>query len=166
MCFWLDRLGVGERIGQVARTMLVTCPSGGIGAAVVRVAADRGYRVMALGRDAARLDQVCVGVPGTSPVLLDLRRPTGLPEPLASLDRLDAVVHCAAATDVASVEETSYSMWLETLTVNVAAAAELTRALLPALRKAVGHVVFINAARSEEHTSELQSHHDLVCRLL
>jgi len=146
MCFWLDRLGVGERIGQVARTMLVTGPSGGIGAAVVRVAADRGYRVMALGRDAARLDQVCVGVPGTSPVLLDLRRPTGLPEPLASLDRLDAVVHCAAATDVASVEETSYSMWLETLTVNVAAAAELTRALLPALRKAVGHVVFINAA--------------------
>src|SRR6266540_6181642 len=27
-------------------------------------------------------------------------------------------------------------------------------------------LVFIGAHRSEEHTSELQSHHDLVCRLL
>src|SRR5437773_6951803 len=29
-----------------------------------------------------------------------------------------------------------------------------------------GHVFLISATRSEEHTSELQSHHDLVCRLL
>ena len=101
--------------------MVVTGASGGIGAAVVRAAAGRGDRVMAVGRDAVRLDQLCAGVPGTSPVLLDLRRPTDLPQPLAGLDRLDAVVHCAAVTDVASVEETSYSMWLETLAVNVAA---------------------------------------------
>src|SRR5574343_1457436 len=26
--------------------------------------------------------------------------------------------------------------------------------------------IFLSALRSEEHTSELQSHHDLVCRLL
>src|SRR5437667_4166126 len=29
-----------------------------------------------------------------------------------------------------------------------------------------GHLVMIGRSRSEEHTSELQSHHDLVCRLL
>src|SRR5437773_7588331 len=27
-------------------------------------------------------------------------------------------------------------------------------------------MIFLNLPRSEEHTSELQSHHDLVCRLL
>ena len=47
---------------------------------------------------------------------------------------------------MASVEETPTSMWSETLTVNVVAAAEITRVLLPALRRAAGHVVFINAA--------------------
>ena len=44
------------------------------------------------------------------------------------------------------MEETPHSMWLETLTVNVMAAAEITRMVLPALRRAAGHVVFINAA--------------------
>jgi NADP-dependent 3-hydroxy acid dehydrogenase YdfG len=37
-------------------------------------------------------------------------------------------------------------MWLETLTVNVVTAAEITRVLLPTLRRAAGHVVFMNAA--------------------
>lgn len=126
--------------------MLVTGATGGIGAAVVRAAAGRGYDVMAAGRDAARLDQLCASIPRTIPILFDLRDPVDLPEPLVELDRLDAIVHCAGIAEVAGVDETPYALWLETLTVNVAATAELTRALLPALRKALGHVVFINAA--------------------
>jgi uncharacterized protein YbjT (DUF2867 family) len=55
--------------------MLITGASGGIGAAVVRAAADRGYRVLAAGRDAARLDRACGGMPGVMPVRLDLRNP-------------------------------------------------------------------------------------------
>jgi NADP-dependent 3-hydroxy acid dehydrogenase YdfG len=138
--------GHHDKIDRVTRTMLITGASGGIGAAIVRAAAKRGHRVMAAGRDAVRLHQVCDGIRGTTPVLLDLRSPASLPDSLLELDRLDAVVHCAAVADVASVEETPYPLWLETLTVNVAAAAEITRTLLPALRKAVGHVVFVNAA--------------------
>jgi NADP-dependent 3-hydroxy acid dehydrogenase YdfG len=130
----------------MVRTMLVTGATGGIGAAVVRAGAARGYDVLAAGRDADRLDQLCARTPRTGPVLLDLRTAADLPAPLAGLDRLDTLVHCAAVAEVASVDETPYALWLETLTVNVAAAAELTRALLPALRNAVGHVVFINAA--------------------
>jgi NADP-dependent 3-hydroxy acid dehydrogenase YdfG len=126
--------------------MLVTGATGGIGAAVVRAAADGGYQVMAAGRDAVGLEELCARIPRTSPVLLDLRNPADLPAPLAELDRVDAIVHCAGIAEVATVEETPYALWLETLTVNVAATAEITRALLPALRKAVGHVVFINAA--------------------
>src|SRR5574343_1981707 len=35
------------------------------------------------------------------------------------------------------------------------------------IKHAVGrHDVFVPVTRSEEHTSELQSHHDIVCRLL
>ncbi|MBG6103899.1 SDR family oxidoreductase [Micromonospora vinacea] len=126
--------------------MLVTGATGGVGAAVVRAAADRGYDVTAAGRNDVLLDRLCARTPRTSPVLLDLQHPVDLPAPLVELDRLDALVHCAGIAEVASVDETPYALWLETLTVNVAAAAEITRALLPALRRADGHVVFINAA--------------------
>jgi NADP-dependent 3-hydroxy acid dehydrogenase YdfG len=126
--------------------VLVTGATGGIGAAVVRAAADGGYRVMAAGRDGERLNRQCAAVPGTSPVLLDLRAPAGLSATLAGLDRLDAVVHCAGVADVAGVGESPLSLWLETLTVNVVAAAEITRLVLAALRRTAGHVVFVNAA--------------------
>src|SRR5947207_7248980 len=46
----------------------------------------------------------------------------------------------------------------------------LGKSLAPALSRSLGGEVFAHVARharrSEEHTSELQSHSDLVCRLL
>jgi NADP-dependent 3-hydroxy acid dehydrogenase YdfG len=130
----------------MTRSVLVTGASGGIGGAVARAAAGRGYRVLAAGRDAAKLDALCREAPRTTPVLLDLRDPTNLPPPLVALERLDVLVHCAGIAEVAAIDETPYPLWQETLTVNIAAAAEVTRVLLPALRTAGGHVVFINAA--------------------
>ena len=130
----------------MSRTVPVTGASGGIGVAVVRAAADRGYHVLAAGRHAARLDELCSGVPHATTVVVDLRDPTTLPPRLVELDRLDALVHCAGIAEVAAIDETPHALWQETLTVNVAAAAELTRALLPALRRARGQVVFINAS--------------------
>lgn len=129
----------------MARTLLVTGATGGIGAALVRAGADRGYNVLAGGRDAAKLDALCADVPGAVPLLLDLRDPSRMPAQLFELDRLDALVHNAGIAEVASVEDAPYELWQETLTVNVIAAAELTRVLLPALRRAAGRVVFINA---------------------
>src|SRR5437773_6797392 len=37
---------------------------------------------------------------------------------------------------------------------------------IPTVLKQIGLDIALIPARSEEHTSELQSHHDLVCRLL
>jgi len=127
----------------MVRTMIVTGATGGIGAAVVRAAAQRNYRVVAVGRDAERLDALSAEVPGVTGVVLDLGKPFVLPAPM---DHVDALVHCAGVAEVAGVEELSYAEWQETLAVNVVAAAELTRVLLPALRRARGHVVFVNAA--------------------
>jgi NADP-dependent 3-hydroxy acid dehydrogenase YdfG len=130
----------------MARSVLITGATGGIGSAVARAAAERGFQVLAAGREPAPLDRHCAQLRGSIPVLLDLRDPDRLAASLPALDRLDALVHCAGVAEVASVEETPYAVWLETLTVNVVAAAEVTRSLLPALRRAAGHVVFINAA--------------------
>ncbi|HEY2551895.1 MAG TPA: SDR family NAD(P)-dependent oxidoreductase [Streptosporangiaceae bacterium] len=59
--------------------------------------------------------------------------------------RLDALVHCAGVADIGAVADMQPGSWQRVLAVNVAAAAELTRLLLPALRAARGHVVFVNA---------------------
>jgi NADP-dependent 3-hydroxy acid dehydrogenase YdfG len=123
------------------RTMLITGATGGIGAAIVQAAAARDYRVFATGRDAATMRAL-----PAEPLPLDLRTPGDLAGALPHLDHLDALVHCAGVADVASVEDTTHEQWTDTLAVNVVAAAEITRVLLPALRAAAGHVVFVNAA--------------------
>jgi len=80
------------------------------------------------------------------PLALDLSRPFEPPAKLLELDRVDGLVHCAAIAEVARIAGTPVALWQETLMVNVVAAAELTRVLLPALRIASGHVLLVNAA--------------------
>jgi NAD(P)-dependent dehydrogenase (short-subunit alcohol dehydrogenase family) len=60
------------------------------------------------------------------------------------------VVHCAGVSEVAAVEATPHALWEETLAVNVTGPAALTRVLLPPLRAARGHVVFVNAAPGQQ----------------
>lgn len=125
---------------------LVTGATGGIGTAVVRALAGRGYRVVAVGRSEAKLDELAAEIPSVVPVAMDLSQSIQLPDVLADLERLDVLVHCAGVADVASVAEAAPDLWRRTFAVNVVSAAELTQDLLPALRAATGHVVFVNMA--------------------
>jgi NADP-dependent 3-hydroxy acid dehydrogenase YdfG len=128
-------------------TVLVTGATGGIGAAIVGELHERGHQVIAMGRDAAALEDLAGRFPGSVRwIAADLRRPEALAGLVGDVDRLDGLVHNAGIAPVASVADTPYVMWREILTVNVMSAAELTRVLLPALRAAAGHVMFINAA--------------------
>ena len=123
------------------RTAVVAGATGGIGEAVVAPLAAAGYCVLALGRSAEKLAAL-----EAEAVLCDLAALDTLPEPLAGLDRVDALVHCAGISEAASVEDSSRGLWDETFAVNVSGPATLTRALLPALRAARGRIVFVNAA--------------------
>lgn len=130
----------------MTRIAVVTGATGGIGTAVVRALADRGHRVLAVGRSAEKLAALCADTPLVFPVVLNLAGSFELPRPLAGLDRLDALVHCAGIAEVASVQATPQTLWQKTLAVNVIAPAELTKGMLPALRAATGRIVFINIA--------------------
>jgi NADP-dependent 3-hydroxy acid dehydrogenase YdfG len=129
------------------RSVLVTGASGGIGAAIVGELHERGHQIIAMGRDTAALEGLAVRFPGIVRwIAADLRRPEVLAGLVGDVEHLDGLVHNAGIAPVSPVADTPYVMWQEVLMVNVVAAAELTRLLLPALRAAAGHVIFINAA--------------------
>ncbi len=123
------------------KTTIVTGATGGIGAEVVRRFRARGDEVIALGRDAEKIKGL-----DARPVLADLARPDDIAATLAPAlpDSVDVLVHCAGKMSVGAVGDLSPAAWIDELTVNLVAAAEVTRCALPALREAQGHVVFLN----------------------
>jgi NADP-dependent 3-hydroxy acid dehydrogenase YdfG len=128
-------------VGEV----MVTGGTGGIGQAIVAALVAAGHQVSAVGRDPGRLRPG----PGVRAVTADLAQPQQLAQAVGDPGRLDALVHCAGVSveAIAPVAGTAAAVWQETMAVNVLAAAELTRLVLPALRRSRGHVVFINSAR-------------------
>ena len=71
-------------------------------------------------------------------VVADLAQPQRLAGVIDPPRRLDALVHCAGISVevIAPVADTGQEVWEQTMAINVIAAAELTRLMLPALRRA------------------------------
>ena len=128
----------------MTKQVVVTGATGGIGSAMVRMLADRGDDVVAMARPSAALDALCDAT-GAAAAPIDLLRTTELPAAVRTLDRVDILIHAAGVSEVARVEDTPAEVWHQTMAVNVTGPAELTRALLPALRAVRGRVVFVNA---------------------
>lgn len=126
--------------------VMVAGATGGIGRAVVTALAGAGHQVIAVARDPDRLRAAS----GVRVVMADLAQPQRLAGAIEPPERLDALVYCAGVSveAIAPVDGTGLAVWQETMAVNAVAAAELTRLLLPALRRSRGHVVFVNSARS------------------
>ncbi|MTD98569.1 SDR family oxidoreductase [Corynebacterium guaraldiae] len=127
----------------MVKTAVVTGATGGMGAEIIKDLA-RDHRVYALGRRAGELPEAENIVP-VEIDLLSLLDGSALPTELASLERVDVLVHAAARADKRSVESARPEDWRAQMDLNVHVPAELTRLLLPALRAAEGLVVFINS---------------------
>ncbi|QXJ22753.1 SDR family oxidoreductase [Actinomadura graeca] len=151
-------------------TYLITGATGGIGAAVARLLRERGHDLILTGRSAGRLDELAKELrtgAHAATQLIDTTAPTGpastrsirtiqldLSEPrrieaALAMDglptRLDGLVHAAGVVHLSPVAELEADEWIAHLSVNLVSAAEMTRLLLPALRAAKGHVVFVNS---------------------
>jgi short-subunit dehydrogenase len=124
--------------------VMVTGASGGIGLAVVDALVSSGQHVIALHREASKADDLATS--GVRVITADLAHVDKLRDAVSGIDHLDALIHCAGVSTVESVAGTGTAAWQETLAVNVMAAAELTRLLLPQLRASAGHVIFVNAS--------------------
>lgn len=95
----------------------------------------------------ARSEEALKDVPHTKALIADLARPESLEAAVerAGIEHLDALVHNAGIAEITTVGGHTVRVWQESLTVNLVAPAELTRLVLPALRTAGGHVVFVNS---------------------
>ncbi|MEN3269816.1 SDR family NAD(P)-dependent oxidoreductase [Pseudonocardia sp.] len=125
------------------RNAVVTGASSGIGAAVAQRLAHDGCTLLLVGRDRARLDAVAART-GGRPVLADLREPAGIEAVCDAADGwVELLVHGAGVGAAGPLADTPSDVIDELLAVNLVAPVQLTRALLPTLRAACGHVVFV-----------------------
>ncbi|WP_424211650.1 SDR family oxidoreductase [Streptomyces sp. BI20] len=129
-------------------THLITGAGSGIGAAVAARLHARGDQLILLARDAARGKELTARHPGSRALVADLADPDRISWALshqALPDRLDSLLHVAGVVDLGPVGELRPKTWHQQLNTNLVAPAELTRLLLPSLRAAKGHVVFVNS---------------------
>ncbi|MGV9253966.1 SDR family oxidoreductase [Streptomyces sp. NPDC003697] len=129
-------------------THVITGAGSGIGAAVARRLHARGDEIVLHARDAARAKELAAAFPGARTLVGDLADPGRLSWALSHQtlpDRVDSLLHIAGVVDLGPVGELTPKTWRHQLDVNLIAPAELTRLLLPQLRAARGHVVFVNS---------------------
>ncbi|MFJ6017094.1 SDR family oxidoreductase [Streptomyces sp. NPDC092952] len=129
-------------------THVITGAGSGIGAAVTRRLLERGDETVLIARDAGRARELAELHPGARTLVGDLSNPDRLSWALAHQrmpERVDSLLHVAGIVELGPVGELTPKAWHLQLNANLVAPAELTRLLLPQLRVAQGHVVFVNS---------------------
>ena len=132
---------------------IVTGASSGIGRASARHLAGAGYTVLAVGRDAAALEDVCreIGQAGGTArgFIADVTAADApraiVARALSDFGRIDAVVNAAGIISSGAVHETSDEGWDMMLDVNVRAPFRLIREAAPALIEQRGAVVNVSS---------------------
>lgn len=122
---------------------MITGASRGIGSAIAAALAPT-HSLLLAGRPSAALDAVAQRL-GATVVPLDLADTDAIPAATESVAELDVLVHNAGVSMPGHVAESTAEQWRSTFDVNVVGAVAVTLALLPALRRADGQVVFINS---------------------
>ncbi|MGD1256053.1 SDR family oxidoreductase [Mycobacterium seoulense] len=137
-------------------TALITGAGGGIGSAIATALAPT-HTLLLAGRPSDRLDAVAQRL-GSTTFPLDLTDSGDIEAACEIVDELDVLVHNAGMSIPGHVAESNIDEWRATFAVNVLGPVELTLALLPALRRARGQVVFINSGAGRNVLSGMASY--------
>ncbi len=124
-------------------TAMITGASRGLGAAIATALAPT-HTLFLAGRPSADLDAVAQQF-GATTWPIDLGDLDAIPEVVDPIVELDVLIHNAGVAYPGRVAESTVDEWRATMQVNVLGPVALTLSLLPALRSAGGHVVFVNS---------------------
>lgn len=157
----MDEGSAADRSGRLrggrdlaGRTGLVTGATSGVGRAISRALAGAGAEVWGVGRDRDALDELEAetrDTPGeTHAVRADLSRDDRVRGLAATVrennDGLDYLIHSAGVFIRDEVENFDPDDFERLFGLHVRARSLLTRDLLPSLRDASGHVLFVNSS--------------------
>lgn len=131
-------------MNELRPTALITGASRGIGLAIAHELG-RTHRILVGGRDADAVAKLVAELPDAAPFVADLADEDAIARATGSIESLDVLVHSAAVATYGPIAETSRQAWRHEFEVNLFAVVDLTRRLLPALRRAGGIVVPINS---------------------
>ncbi|HJT90967.1 MAG TPA: SDR family oxidoreductase, partial [Mycobacterium sp.] len=122
---------------------MITGAAGGLGSALAAALAPT-HTLFLAGRPSDRLDALAESF-GATTWPIDFADLDAIPAAVEPIVELDVLIHNAGVAYPGRVAESTVEEWQSTLHVNVIGAVALTLELLPALRSAGGHVVFINS---------------------
>jgi meso-butanediol dehydrogenase / (S,S)-butanediol dehydrogenase / diacetyl reductase len=132
--------------------VVVTGGGSGIGAAVVAQLRAEGYDVLATGRRAESLKDVatatgCATFVGDVAKIIDNERLREVVE--ASISPLVGLVNAAGVNYDGTVGEATLEEWNQTMAVNLTGTFDVTRQLLPSLRKNAGSIVMVASVAAD-----------------
>jgi NADP-dependent 3-hydroxy acid dehydrogenase YdfG len=138
------------------RTALITGASRGIGAAIATALAPT-HTLLLAGRPSPALQDTAERL-GATTLPLDVTDTDAIPAATAAISELDVLVHNAGIFFPGPVADSTVEDWRATFDVNVVGAVAVTLALLPALRRAGGQVVFINSGTGRKASATMASY--------
>jgi NADP-dependent 3-hydroxy acid dehydrogenase YdfG len=138
------------------RTALITGASRGIGAAIADALAPT-HTLFLAGRSSPALQATAERL-GATPLQLDVTDADSIQAAAAAVGELNVLVHNAGVSLPGRVAESTVDQWRTTFDVNVFGAVAVTLALLPALRRADGQVVFINSGAGRTPSENMASY--------
>ena len=138
------------------RTALITGASRGIGAAIATALAPT-HTLLLAGRPSDALQATAERL-GATILTFDVTDTEAISDATASIGELDVLVHNAGIFFPGPVADSSVEDWRTTFEVNVVGAVAVTLALLPALRRGDGQVVFINSGTGRTASATMASY--------
>ncbi|MDO5721548.1 MAG: SDR family oxidoreductase [Actinomycetaceae bacterium] len=136
----------------MTKTAVVTGASSGIGWACAAALQAAGWQVVAVARRKERLAQLAAQT-GCEYVAADLTKDAGIDTVTEYLDGRAVQVlvnNAGGAFGVDSIAEAVVERWQHMFEINVLATVKITRALLPAMRREGGTIVFITSTAAHD----------------